>query len=91
MSVFTRLAVAGDQSQKMAETLGVDVQSILDPATPSGANAYRGVVLRCASCNEAARCARLLAENTHLDMPPDYCRNAGLLRALQRKKRVTDR
>ncbi|MEP6068449.1 MAG: DUF6455 family protein [Paracoccaceae bacterium] len=85
MSIFTRLSVSQDQSRRMADKVGADLENAYDAETMSGVMELRGITLRCAACDSHAACAKLMNDNQTLDEPPEYCRNAAMFRRLQRK------
>ena len=76
MNIFTRLTQASDLVSGMKQRLGIAPKITGTAEAEWATQSFRTMVLRCASCDGQEACTRLQAENTTLDAPPSYCRNA---------------
>ncbi|MCE8008687.1 DUF6455 family protein [Aestuariivita sp.] len=66
---------------RMAQTVGVDLEeAVLEGRMEF--DALADAVLRCAGCSDPGHCAGWLDTAQPGAMPPGYCRNTDLLKAL---------
>ncbi|MBL4628058.1 MAG: adenylosuccinate lyase [Roseicyclus sp.] len=64
-----KFSKAADLVSGMADRDGFDLND------PAAAKQFRNMVMKCRGCTDPEACTQLLAENEHLDAPPEYCRN----------------
>ncbi len=70
MFAFKSLDKSADLVRGMADRTDTDL------STPLAVSQFRQMVLACSGCTDQDGCAKLQAENDHLDAAPGYCRNA---------------
>jgi len=79
MGWISKIANSADLASGMMDRLGSSfAQDILD-SPETGVHKYASVVFRCAGCPDQEGCAKLQAENAHLDHAPSFCRNKDVL------------
>lgn len=83
MAFWRRIEIAADRLCGMADRLGAELTPGVGPAE---ALAWRGAVMRCASCREGAACDQWQATHDHADAPPLYCRNQHMLSAFAERR-----
>jgi len=79
MGWISKIARSADLASGMMDRLGSDFAEDILRNPESGTHKYAGVVFRCAGCSDQEGCAKLQAENAHLDHAPAYCRNKKIL------------
>lgn len=79
MGWISKIARSADLASGMMDRLGSDFAEDILRNPETGTHKYASVVFRCAGCSDQDGCAKLQAENTHLDHAPDYCRNKKIL------------
>ena len=79
MGWIAKIARSADLASGMMDRLGSNFAQTILEAPETGTRAYAGVVYRCAGCSDQEACAKLQAENAHMDHAPAYCRNADIL------------
>ena len=72
-----RLRRHADLVDRMASTLGIDLQEVAIKGDVSP-DEISDIVLRCADCPNPDDCAGFLARNTNSKCTPEYCRNQEL-------------
>ena len=79
MGWISKIAKSADLASGMMDRLGSDFPHKVMTNPETNTHKYAGIVFRCAGCSDQESCAKLQAENDHLDHAPSYCRNAHLL------------
>ncbi|MFY9209595.1 MAG: DUF6455 family protein [Aestuariivita sp.] len=79
MGWISKIANSADLASGMMERLGSDFAQDIINNPETGTRKYASVVMRCSGCSDQDGCAKLQAENDHLDHAPSYCRNADVL------------
>ncbi|WP_050929989.1 DUF6455 family protein [Aestuariivita boseongensis] len=79
MGWISKIAKSADLASGMMDRLGSELMEDLMRNPETSTHRLAGVVFRCAGCSDQDGCAKLQAENAHLDHAPSYCRNKGLL------------
>lgn len=79
MGWFSRIARSADLASGMMERLGSTYADEILAHPETGTQRFASLVYRCAGCRDQDGCAKLQAENAHLDHAPSYCRNADVL------------
>ena len=79
MGWISKTARSADLASGMMDRLGSTFPEDVMKNPDVNVHKYAGIVFRCSGCSDQDGCARLQAENAHLDKAPSYCRNAALL------------
>lgn len=75
MGFLNRIDRSAELVTGMAERLDHSLADRIAADPETYGPAFRKMVLSCTGCRDQAECARLQAENRHLDAAPAYCRN----------------
>lgn len=84
MAMSSKFAAHAELVEKMADTLGVDVEELMQRGRLSPEELDESV-LRCIGCLEVGACQHFLAEDEDAarDEPPGFCRNKEFFEALK--------
>ena len=83
MNIFKRLDHHADLVNRMANTVGADLEESLMRGQLSG-QTLRSAVLRCVGCEGGSECPDwLAAHEAGSEQTPSYCRNSDLFAALK--------
>ncbi|MEE9387702.1 MAG: DUF6455 family protein [Paracoccaceae bacterium] len=84
MTVTRKYARHGALVDKMANTVGVDLDEAEQRGNLSG-DQLRASVHKCLGCTNVTACEHWLDHHTNgANSPPDYCRNTGFFKGLQK-------